>query len=127
MWAGLVAAEFVMEAVCRDDAMAKHAAVIHFWLDVLLEVPLIFGVVVTGAVLTARVWPLTSLLLVKVSFASVAIVCNLYCVGVVVRRRRLREDRVAVRRLRRLVFVSGAGVPFGLGALYVGLAYFHGL
>jgi hypothetical protein len=127
MWAGLVLAEFVMEAVCRDEASARQAAVIHFWFDVLLEVPLIFGVIGTGAVLLAQAWPPTPLHLVKLALAGVAIGCNLYCVGVVVLRRRRRDDAAELFRLRRRVFLSGAGVPFGLAALYIGLAYFRAL
>src|SRR5262249_22181211 len=76
-WAGLVASELIMEAVCCDDASARQAAVIHFWLDVLLEVPLVLGIVATGAVLLARAWPPSGVLLAKLALAATAIGCNL--------------------------------------------------
>jgi hypothetical protein len=122
-WAGLVLAEVVMEAVCRTEAGLRQAAEIHFWLDVLLEVPLIAGVLATGAVLTLRAWPVSTIHWVKIGAALIAIGWNLYCVVVVARRRRSVDDVAALRRYRARVFLSLAGVPFGLVALYLGLAY----
>lgn len=121
MWAGLVLAEFVMEAVCREGAMARAAAVIHYWFDLLLELPLIGGVVVTGAILLMRTWPPTPVHVLKIGAAGVAIACNLYCVAVVVRRQRRLDDPSELARWRTYVFLSGVGVPFGLAALYLGL------
>jgi hypothetical protein len=123
MWGGLVAAELVMEAVCRAPERAALAAEIHFWLDVILELPLIAGVIATGAVLLARGWPPDARHALKLALAGAAIATNLYCVGVVIRRRARRDDALALERLQRRVFWSALGVPFGLAALYLGLAH----
>ncbi len=124
MWAGLIAAEFIMEAVCREGAMARAAAVVHFWFDLCLEIPLMVCVLVTGGVLFSRTWPPSTLHWVKLALAVFAIACNVYCVGVVVRRRGRLEDPGELARGRLRVFASGVGVPFGLAALYLGLRYF---
>jgi hypothetical protein len=124
MWGGLVLGEFVMELVCREGAMARAAAEIHYWLDLVLELPLLAAIVATGSVLLSRVWPPTPLHVVKIAAALVAIGCNLYCADVVRRRRARQDDPAALAHGRTRVFVSGIGVPFGLGALYIGLRFF---
>jgi hypothetical protein len=122
-WGGLVLAEVVMELACRGEQALGPAAVIHYWLDLLLELPLIAGVVATGAVLTARAWPPSTLHVVKIAAALVAIGWNLYCVVMVVRRRRSLADERAVLHYRSRVFLSLVGVPFGIAALYIGLSF----
>src|SRR5512138_2558572 len=57
MWTGLVAAEVILEWTCREGAAARTAAVVHYWLDLLVEAPLVLAVAATGAVLLAGAWP----------------------------------------------------------------------
>lgn len=114
-WAGLVAAEFVVEIVGKGDAAVK----IHYWLDLTLELPLLVGVLATGALLTWRAWPPSTLHWVKIGCALAAVGINLYCVGMVILRYRTGDAKYQQR-----VMWSGAGAPFGLVAAYIGLAYF---
>ncbi len=125
-WGGLVAAEGVLEVGARDDEALAHATRQHFWLDLLVEAPLLLGVLVTGALLTLRSLPLTSLHALKVGAGLVAVAANVYCVAVVVRRYVARADRVAVRRhsARIRLVAPTIGLPFAAVAAYVGLAYF---
>jgi hypothetical protein len=114
-WGSLVAAETVVEIVGRGDAAAR----IHYWLDLTLEIPILIGVLATGAILTWRAWPPSTLHGVKIGCALFAIAVNLYCVAMVILRFRTGEARYDAR-----VRWSGAAAPFGLVAAYIGLAYF---
>jgi hypothetical protein len=125
LWGGLVAAEMVVELRSRTPEEMRHAAALHYWIDVLLELPLLAAVLVTGAVLVASAWPLTPLHWVKVGAGLLAIAANLWCVGHVLRRNRTASDAAALARHARWVRVTAAfGLPFGAIALYLGLAYF---
>ncbi|MCJ7753492.1 MAG: hypothetical protein MUP13_02890 [Thermoanaerobaculales bacterium] len=89
LWGGVVATEAVIEIYpFRHSEM--HAATIrlHYWIDLLVEGPLVAAVIVTGAWLLFHLDPVTPLHLVKVGFASAAIAVNVFCIAVVVRRGR---------------------------------------
>jgi hypothetical protein len=127
LWGGCVLAEGVVELVPKNDAEREHAARVHFWIDVLIELPLIAAVLTTGAVLMSRSWPPSPLLAVKVIAGLVALGLNIFCAVMVVLRYVRRIDPVAVGRYAARVRWSGVGVPFALVAAYIGLAYFAGL
>jgi hypothetical protein len=119
-WGGLVLAEVVVEAV----ADARAAALTHYFIDLFGELPLLAGVLATGGVLVWRAWPLTPLHWLKVAAGLVAIAANLVCAVLVIARRRAVDDPAALARWGRRVWWTGAGVPFGVVAAYVGLRYF---
>ncbi len=48
-------------------------------MDLLIELPLLAAVVVTGAVLAKRAWPLSTLHGVKIAAGSTAVAANLWC------------------------------------------------
>ena len=123
-WGGVLLVEFVLESLGRDDQSQAQAARAHFWIDVLVEMPIVLAVLVTGGVLLARVWPPTQLHLIKIVSASIAIALNLYCSVIVIVRYRARGDAAALQRYGRHVRLSAYGVPFGAVAAYIGLAYF---
>lgn len=123
-WGGVLLVEFVLESLGDDAASQAQAARAHFWIDVLVEVPIVAAVLISGGVLLARVWPPTQLHMVKIASALVAIALNLYCSVFVIVRYRARADTAAVGRYRRHVRLSAFGVPFGAVAAYIGLAYF---
>jgi len=124
-WGGLVLGESVLELTARDEAGRRHAARLHYWMDVLLELPLILAVLATGAILAWRAWPLGTLHWIKIGAALVAVSLNLYCVGVVFARRKREDDARSVERLSKRVRLSGLGIPFAMLAAYVGLIYFR--
>lgn len=119
-WAGVVLAETVIEVVLAGEA----AAATHYWIDVLIELPLIAGVLASGAGLAVRVWPLSTLHLIKIGTALFALSLNLYCAAMVIKRYRRRNDQAALGRLQRRVRLSILGLPFGAVSAYIGLRYF---
>lgn len=124
LWGGLVLAETVVEVSAGDDEQLRAAARLHYWIDLCVELPLLAAVLITGAWLTARAWPLTGLHAVKIALALVAIGCNLYCAVHVVLRYRRADDTTALRHHNRHVRLSFLGLPAGLAALFIGLTYF---
>jgi hypothetical protein len=94
LWGGVVATEAVIEIYPFRHRDA-HAATIrlHYWIDLLVEAPLVLAVVVTGVSLFLVTDPITPLHVVKVGFAGAAVAVNIFCIAVVVRRgRRLDRD-----------------------------------
>jgi hypothetical protein len=122
-----VLAEAAVELVPMDDAERDHAARVHFWIDVLIELPLIAAVLTTGAVLMSLSWPPSPLLVLKVAAGLVALGLNIFCAVMVVLRYVHPHDAAVVLRYASRVRWSGVGVPFALVAAYIGLAYFTGL
>jgi len=125
LWGGVVATEAVVEIYpFRHSEM--HAATIrfHYWIDLLVEAPLVAAVVVTGAWLLCQQDPVTPLHVVKVAFAGTTVAVNIFCIAVVVRRgRRLNRgaENGQLWRASRVVlacFAIGlacAGVAAALG------------
>jgi hypothetical protein len=125
LWGGLVAAEGVVELTPRTDEQLRFAATLHYWMDVLVELPLLAAVIVTGAVLTAAAWPLSPLHWVKVAAGLAAVGANLWCVAhVIARRRRLGELEQVRRHGKRVRMTAAVGIPLGAVALVLGLSYF---
>jgi len=94
LWGGVVATEAVVEIYpFRHREMHPAAIRLHYWIDLLVEAPLVLAVVVTGVWLLFLTDPVTRLHLVKVAFAGVAVAVNVFCIAVVVRRGRRLERR----------------------------------
>jgi hypothetical protein len=124
LWGGCVLAESVVELAAVDDVGRVHATRVHFWIDVLVELPLIAAVLTTGVLLAGRSWPPSSLLATKMAAGLVGVGVNLYCAVMVVLRYLHRQDPVAVRRYHVRVRWSGVGIPFAAVAAYIGLAHY---
>lgn len=124
LWGGVVLAETVVEVAMRDAATARHAARLHFLIDVLVEIPLLVGILATGAFLLFRGWPPSTLLVVKIACAVTALAANAWCAWLVVRRHRATSE-VALLSLATRVRGAWIGVPFGLAALVIGLGWLH--
>jgi hypothetical protein len=122
-WAGVVLVEAVIEQLGEARDMEAAAIRAHFWIDVLVELPLIAAVLTTGAVLLMRGWPPPPAHLVKLGCAFAAVAINLYCALVVIVRYRTRGDLETARRHSRRVRLSALGVPFGVLAAYLGFSY----
>ncbi len=125
VWGGFVMAEGVLELTSREEVALRVAARVHYWMDLLAELPLLAGVLLTGTVLAVRAWPLSTLHWVKIAAGLIAIGANLTCVLVVILRYRRLDDRASLFRHSRHVRLTGVGVPFALLAAYLGLAFFR--
>ena len=124
VWAGLVAAELMIEVGgARQPALRGAVARLHHLIDVYVEAPVLVAVVGTGTVLLTRTAP-DALLWTKVALGLGAVGANAACVVVVVRRGRAAAAGAAdetVAPLTRWVFRSAfVGVPLGLAALLLG-------
>jgi hypothetical protein len=128
LWGGVVATEAVIEIYpfrMRD----LHAATIrfHYWIDLLVELPLVLAVVATGSALLYLTDPVTPLHYAKIGFGAAAVAINLYCIGVVVRRGRqldLQDDDRPLWRASRIVLACFAfGLLCAAGAAVLGFRF----
>ncbi len=114
LWGGVVATEAVIEvSPFRTRSLHPAAIRFHYWIDLLVELPLVLAVVTTGITLVLSVDRLTALHLVKLGFGAAAVVVNLFCIVIVVRRGKRMErhaDEESLWRSSRLVlacFIAG--------------------
>jgi ABC-type microcin C transport system permease subunit YejB len=122
-WFGAISAEAVLELTARDATSRRFAAVVHRWIDLLFEGPLLLLVLVTGAILLWRAWPPSPLLVVKIVAGLIAVIANLVCIPLV-HRRAFETDDARIEVLSRQVAMTGFAIPFGLVALVIGFGYF---
>jgi len=128
LWGGVVATEAVIE-VLPFRRRELHAATIrfHYWIDLLVELPLVLAVVATGAALFFLTDPVTPLHLVKIGLGGAAVAVNLFCIVVVVKRgRRLErdDDDGSLWRASRVVLACfAAGLLCAAGAAVLGFRF----
>ena len=116
LWGGVVATEAVIELLpFRRRELHPAAVRFHYWIDLLVELPLVLAVVATGTVLALSLDELSGLHWIKIVFGSTAVAVNLFCIAVVVRRgRRLDRDGGPEERLWRASRVVLACFAVGL-------------
>jgi hypothetical protein len=128
MWGGVVATEAVIE-IYPFRRRELHAATIrfHYWIDLLVELPLVLAVIATGIALLCLTDPVTPLHLVKVGFGGVAVAINLFCIVVVVKRgRRLErgaDDGSLWRSSRTVLACFAVGLLCAGGAATLGFRF----
>ena len=125
LWGGVVATEAVLELYPRRrPELHPYTIRAHYWIDLLVELPVLLGVAVTGMVLLALAWPLTPWHLVKIACGALAVGANITCVALVIRRNRLlvrgEEDSALWRASRRISLTAAAGIPLALTAVVLG-------
>jgi hypothetical protein len=129
MWGGVVATEAVIE-IYPFKRLELHPATIrmHYWIDLLVELPLVVAVLASGSALLWAVEDITRLHLVKVGFGSAAVLVNLSCIAVVVRRARRLKDGPESRlwRASRFILLCFA-VGLGCAAVAAVLGFRLGL
>lgn len=103
----------------------RAAARFHYNVDEFGELPILVAVLVTGAILTVRAWPLTTLHLVKVATSLVSVGSALVCVLWVFERRRVEDVNVLLGFRRRIWTLAAVAAAFATPALYLGLVYFR--
>ena len=115
LWGGVVATEAVVEVYpfrCRE----LHPAAIrfHFWIDLLVELPLVLAVIATGVTLAITIDLLTPLHLVKIGCGVGAVAINLYCIVVVVQRGRQLQAEPDPEALFARKYFNNFCLAFGL-------------
>lgn len=127
LWFGVVGAEVAIELRGHDTEGMRRAALDHYWIDAVVELPLLAIVLATGALLTARAWPLAPAQVAMVVCGTAAVAANVVCVAFVFARRAAIEDARLLRLNRSRVFACAiAGGPFGLAAAIIGLRWMLG-
>jgi hypothetical protein len=124
IWAGVVLVESVIEIRAKRTGKLRDAAELHYWIDVLVEAPLLALVLATGIALAALAWPLGALHMTKIACGLLAVGANGYCFVEVVRRRRAKDDATLAAKSAR-IRMSALAVPAALVAAYLGVVHFH--
>ena len=130
MWGGVVATEAVIE-ILPFRRRELHAAAIrfHYWIDLLVELPLVLAVIATGVALLFVIETVTPLHLVLIGFGGAAVAINLFCIAVVVKRGQRLErsaDEEPLWRASRIVlacFATGLLCAGGAAVLGFWLAF----
>ena len=125
MWLGVVITEVLFEFAASDAESLRAAARFHYNVDKFGELPILFGVLVTGTILTIRALPLTTLHLIKIAASLAAVGVNLICTLWVFQRRRIEDVNVLLGFRRRIWGLAAVGVVLATPALYLGLVYFR--
>ncbi len=128
LWGGVVATEGVIEVLpFRQRDLHAPAIRFHFWIDLLVELPIVLAVTATGFALLLMTDPLTPLHLVKAAFGGAAVTVNLYCIAVVVKRGRgLRngvDDAPLWSASRRVLACFAVGLLCAAGAAFLGFRF----
>jgi hypothetical protein len=127
LWGGVVATESVIELYpFRRRQLHQDSIRLHYWIDLLVELPLIVGVLASGIALVVLAWPLTWTHALKIAGAAVAVSANLICIVFVVRRGRALAAGAPEPELwaatRRIIICAVVGLPFA--AVAAGLGFF---
>ena len=123
-WGLVVVVEAALELGARTDPQRRRVARLHYWIDLLVEIPLLLAVLATGTILLFGAWPPSPLLGLKIGLALIAIGINGYCAIHVILRHRRSDDVRALAHHGRRVLLSGLGAPAALAAAYLGVTYF---
>jgi hypothetical protein len=128
LWGGVVATEAVVEvAPFRQKDLHPAAIRLHYWIDLMVELPLVLAVVATGTTLLFLTDPLTPLHWIKVGFGGAAVAINLFCIGVVVKRgrsfRRNADDASLWRSSRIVLACFATGLLCAASAAFLGFRF----
>jgi hypothetical protein len=128
LWGGVVATEAVIE-IYPFRKRDLHAATIrfHYWIDLLVELPLVLAVIATGATLFFLSDVVTPVLLLKIGLGGAAVAINLFCIVVVVKRGRQLESQTGEEGLwrasRTVLACFATGLLCAAGAATLGFRF----
>jgi len=125
IWLGVVITEVLFEFVGSDADSLRAAARFHYNVDKFGELPILLVVLITGAILAARAWPLTPLHFIKIAVSLAAVGCALVCTVWVFQRRRIEDVNALLGWRRRIWTLAAVAAAFAAPAMYLGLVYFR--
>jgi hypothetical protein len=125
VWLGVVITEVLFEFTGSDAESLRAAARFHYNVDKFGEVPILVAILVTGAILTEREWPLTPLHWIKIAASLLALGCAFVCTQWVFKRRDIQNVDVLLGFRRRIWSLAAVAAAFATPALYLGLVYFR--
>lgn len=126
LWGGVVLTESVLELWGRRrKELLRPTVTFHFWIDLLIEAPIILGVLASGLLLLLTLESLTWLHALKVAAALLAVSANAYCILLVLARYRDlgqgADSEKLLARTRRVFLSAAVGMP--LAAVAAGLGF----
>lgn len=129
LWGGLVLTEAVIELYpYRNRQMHGSSITLHYYIDILVETPLLLGVLITGIVLVFQVH-LVPLHYLLIACGLFALGMNFICVSQVIKRKTLQEqgqsDTILWQYTRYIITTALLGIPAGLAAAYIGFTLGH--
>jgi hypothetical protein len=124
IWLGCVLTEIVFERLLMAQGAALHGLLgrLHRLVDLAIELPMLIGVAVSGAwMLVMRGGAMDYLLEAKITIGLIAIISNLWCIRLVLRRcaQALASDEAGFAASDRAQHRWGAVVLLGLVAAFV--------
>ena len=125
VWLGVVITEVLFEFSGSDAESLRAAARFHYNVDKFGELPILLAILVTGAILTVRAWPMTPLHLVKIGASLIALICAFVCTLWVFERRQIEDPDALLGFRRRIWSLAAVAAVFATPALYLGLIYFR--
>jgi len=128
LWGGVVATEAVIEVYpFRRRELHPAAIRFHYWIDLLVELPLVLAVVATGTALAFSIDELSGLHVIKILLGAIAVAITLFCIVVVVWRvRRLNRgdaDEPLWRASRVVLVCFVVGLLAAAGAATLGFRF----
>ena len=125
LWGGVVITESVLELWGRRrEELLRPTVVFHYWIDLLIETPIILAVLGSGLLLLLSLDHLTWLHALKVASALLAISANAYCIGQVIARygawRQGADSAQLLLRTRRVFLSALVGMPLAGVAIVLG-------
>ena len=125
VWLGVVITEVLFEFAGSDAESLRAAARFHYNVDKFGELPILLAILVTGAILTVRAWPMTPLHFIKLGASLIALSCAFVCTLWVFERRRIEDLDALLGFRRRIWSLAAVAAAFATPALYLGLIYFR--
>lgn len=125
IWGGIVITETVIELYpYREKKLHNSAISLHYYIDIFVECPVLFGVLLSGIFLALLV-NLTTAHYIKIASGIIAISMNFTCIGFVIKRKHLHDsgadENTLWRYTRYVIRTAVIGVPAALVAIYLGL------
>lgn len=127
LWGGCVAVEMVLEfSAKKDQTLLTPVARLHDTIDKFVELPLVLGVLLTGAMQVFFI-QLTPFHFVKIAAGLGAVSANLLCFVPVFKRQKLAHEKASLSAILqcsdRIFLAFYVGFSFGLIALFFGLRF----
>jgi len=127
-WFGVIGVEFLLERQrARSREMGYMVAQLHYRIDLFLEAPAFFTVLITGWMLYDPA-VVSTIYLLKVGAGAVAVSANVISLYPVIQRKRAvdRDDHASVLRYSRWIDLTvPLGLPAGLIAFAIGINWLY--
>ena len=126
LWGGLVLVEMILEFSLRKDRAQKHLiAQMHYRIDLIAEIPILIGVLVSGLLLLNLDSLSSPLYLAKVICGLSPVIINGLCLFPVIKRKQASDhnDEASMERYTKMVFLA-FGTGFFMAAIALGIGMY---